>query len=88
MTKAGCYDNWGADSLPLCYNNQATESLTGIFYVLSEFANMSSLLINPAKSSIFMTCRINQAFKDEVQRLGIPIELPGTTFYHEDNDSC
>lgn len=72
----------------MIFTDGVAESLTGIFYVLSEFANMSGLLINPAKSSIFMTCRINQAFKDEVQRLGIPIELPGTTFYHEDNDSC
>lgn len=60
-----------ADDL-MIFTDGAAASLRGVFEVLSEFASVSGLVINPAKSSIFMAGRIDQQFKDEVQRLGIP----------------
>ncbi|XP_013601566.1 PREDICTED: uncharacterized protein LOC106309022 [Brassica oleracea var. oleracea] len=62
-----------ADDL-MIFTDGAAASLKGVFEVLSEFASISGLLINPAKFSIFMAGRISQDFKDEVQRLGIPTE--------------
>lgn len=76
----------------MIFTDGAADSLTGIFALLSEFTKISGLLINPAKTSIFMAGRIGKAFKDEVHRLGIPIDtsgaLPGAPSYHKDNDSC
>lgn len=58
----------------MIFTDGASSSFRGVFGVLSEFGNLSGLLINPAKSSIFMAGRIGHEFKDEVQRLGIPTE--------------
>ncbi|WZY87154.1 hypothetical protein YC2023_033538 [Brassica napus] len=62
-----------ADDLMIFTDGEAS-SLQGIFGVLSQFAGISGLIINPAKSSIFMAGRISEVFKDEVLRLGIPTE--------------
>ena len=62
-----------ADDL-MIFTDGETSSLGGIFEVLSQFVGISGLVINPAKSSIFMAGGISQDFKDEVQRLGIPTE--------------
>lgn len=62
-----------ADDL-MIFTDCAVSSLWGVFDVLSEFGNLSGLLINPVKSSIFMAGYICKDFKDEVQRLGIPTE--------------
>lgn len=62
-----------ADDL-MIFTDGASSSLRGIFEVLSQFTGISGLVINPAKSSIFMAGRINQEFKDLVQRLDIPTE--------------
>ena len=62
-----------ADDL-MIFTDGAASSLRGVFDVLSAFGSLSGLLINPAKSSIFMAGRISQDFKEEVNRLGIPTE--------------
>lgn len=58
----------------MVFTNGDPASLRGIFAMLDEFAVISGLVINPAKSSIFMAGRISQAFKEEVNRLGIPVD--------------
>lgn len=45
-----------ADDL-MIFTDGADASLRGVFEVLSDFASISGLLINPAKSSIFMVGR-------------------------------
>lgn len=58
----------------MIFTDGAASSLEGIFDVLAQFAGTSGLVINPAKSSIFMAGRISQDFRDVVQSLGIPTE--------------
>ena len=58
----------------MIFTDGAVESLKGIFEILTEFEGLSGLVINPAKSSIFMAGRISQEFKDEAHRLGIPTD--------------
>ncbi|XP_048617726.1 uncharacterized protein LOC125589247 [Brassica napus] len=62
-----------ADDL-MIFTDGAVESLKGIFEILTEFEGLSGLVINPAKSSIFMAGRISQEFKDEAHRHGIPTD--------------
>ena len=58
----------------MIFTNGDPASLRGIFATLDEFAATSGLIINPAKSSIFMAGRITQAFQLDVNRLGIPVD--------------
>ena len=58
----------------MIFTDGSAASLRGVFEVPSDFASISGLVINPAKSSIFMVGHITQDFKDEVLRLGIPTE--------------
>lgn len=58
----------------MVFTNGVPASLRGIFTTLDEFAVISGLVINTAKSSIFMAGRLSQAFKEEVNRLGIPVD--------------
>ena len=62
-------------TLELIFTNGDPASLRGIFATLDEFAAISGLIINPAKSLIFMAGRITQAFQAEVNRLGIPVDI-------------
>ena len=58
----------------MIFTNGDPASLRGIFATLDEFAATSGLIINPAKSSIFMAGRITQDFQLEVNRLDIPVD--------------